>query len=278
MEALNYVEMSDDEFLLVQELAKNVLNIPLGENMRRVVTNQLQPVLRKYGLRSFRELYSMIGNNPSQNDIAEIHNILTPDHTFFFRERDHFDFLSRSILPEIAKTQSDFDLRIWCAACSSGEEAYTLAMLLSDFFHLKMGWELGVLATDISRTSLAKAAKGVYDVSRTAGVPPHFKSAFLQPYSGDQWQMQQRIKDMVTFRYFNLMKSVFPFKKQFHAIFCRNVLIYFHDEAIVDVVRKFYDFVLPGGYLFIGASESLQTLDTPWAYIAPGVYQKKEKP
>lgn len=270
------IDMTDDEFVLIQELADQVLNVPLGSNMRRVVTNQLQPILHKHGFTNFRQLCDYFQKGASQADIAAVLNIITPDHTFFFRERDHFDFFLRKFLPEQLRKDKNHDFRIWCAACSTGEEPYTLAMLLADFFHNYPAWETGILATDISRISLEKALRGVYNNDRTAGVPPHYKSAFLQPGPGGEWQVTEKLRRLITFRCLNLMTPQYPFRQPFDAIFCRNVLIYFDENAIRQVIGHFYDFTQPGGYLFIGASESLQTLNTPWKYVAPGIYQKEE--
>lgn len=191
------------------------------------------------------------------------------------REAEHFDYYRNTVLPYLANMIRDKDLRIWCCASSTGEEAYTLAMIQEDFFGRdKYLWDTKVLATDISEKVLNTAKKGVYENEHIASLPNSWKRDYFNSYTHTSSKVTDRIKHEVIFRRFNLMEPVFPYKKKFHVIFCRNVMIYFDKETKIELVRKLYNHMEEGGYLFIGQSESLMRDTTDFKYIMPSVYRK----
>ena len=199
---------------------------------------------------------------------------ITTNHTFFMREKDHFNYFAREVLPYWAKHSSEQDLRTWCAACSTGEEAYTLAMLIQDFFALKPGWDLSLLATDLSREALETARRGVYGQEVLQELPLHWQQQYFQSDERGKVRITEQVKEQIVYRQFNLMEDCFPFKRRFHTIFCRNVMIYFDAPTREALVRKFYKFLEPGGFLFIGHSEAIDRKMVPFTYVMPSVYRR----
>ena len=201
---------------------------------------------------------------------------ITTNHTYFMRETDHFDYFRDTVLPYWAENIPDGDVRTWCAASSSGEEPYTMAMIMHDFFNLRPGnWEKTMLATDLSEEILAVAKAGIYDAAAVKVLPQHWQTAYFHKYGADKMQVVDTIRNQVLFRKFNLMEPRFPFKKPFHTIFCRNVMIYFDEPTRRQLAQKFYDFLMPGGYLFVGHSEMIDRMAAPFDYVMPSVYRRK---
>lgn len=203
---------------------------------------------------------------------------ITTHHTYFLREKDHFELFRDRTLPWLEQVAApDRDLRVWCAASSTGEEAYALAMLLADYFSLKGEWEKTLLATDVSREVLEQAARGRYAKEAVAALPPSWQQAYFHRLSDDVQEVVPQLRRAVLFRPFNLMTEVFPFKRPFHVIFCRNVMIYFDRERRAKLVRKFYDSLVPGGWLFVGHAETVAPDMAPFRYAQPSVYRKPEQ-
>ena len=202
---------------------------------------------------------------------------ITTHHTFFLREADHFAFYRDEVLPWLDRTVRDGDIRTWCAACSTGQESYTLAMLLEDRFGLRGPlWEKTLLATDLSRDVLTFAKNGVYPTSTVEVLPEAWQRGYFRRVDDAHVQVLDAIRRQVLYRPFNLMTPVFPFKRPFHVIFCRNVMIYFDAPTRRQLAAKFADFLVPGGYLFIGHSEVIDRQATPqFDYVLPSVYRKK---
>jgi len=191
------------------------------------------------------------------------------------RENKHFGFFKDQVLPHLKATVKNRDLRIWSAGCSSGEEPYTLAMIIADsFMEEKTVWDKRILATDISNRALEKAKAGRYDTNEIKLLPGNWIFSYFNRNDTDKYIINDRLKREVIFRRFNLMDKEFPFKKKFQVIFCRNVMIYFDDATKKELVNRFYDFTEPGGYLFIGHSEALNRSETNYKYIMPAVYRK----
>ena len=178
------------------------------------------------------------------------------------------------MLPYWAEHSPERDLRTWCAACSTGEEAYTLAMLIQDFFALKTGWDVSLLATDLSREALAAARSGSYDRHVLRELPVSWQRLYFQPDGAERVRITDALRAQIIYRQFNLMEPHFPFRRRFHVIFCRNVMIYFDAPTREALVRKFYEFLEPGGFLFIGHSEVIDRNTVPFAYVMPSVYRR----
>ena len=278
IKSLDFIEIKKEEFYNLRNYVYKQIGINLGEDKIALVTGRLQKILRKLNLNNFSEYYNYLISEKTGEALSELANTISTNHTFFGREREHFDFFQHVALPEIVercKANHSKDIRIWSAGCSSGEEPYTLVMLMQEFFGDQYkNWDAGVLATDISLKALAFAKTGVYPVERIGNLQENFKKKYFKKTEKGEFEVIDSIKKEVTFRRFNLMNPQFPFKKKFDVIFCRNVMIYFDEETRTNLVDKFYDLTVPDGYLFIGHSESLKRNLTRYHYIKPALYKK----
>lgn len=269
------ISITEKEYQLLTRYIKQNYGINLKEEKKVLLTGRLQNVLISKGFRSFTEYYEYILHDTSGEAIKTLASKITTNHTYFMREVDHFYYFRNEVLPYLLKTVRNRDLRIWSAGCSSGEEPYTLAMLIDELLGpSKPQWETKLLATDISPKVLEMAATGIYSNENIAMIPAAWKLNYFEKQSPEASVIKDRIKHDVIFRKFNLMSEVFPFKRKFHTIFCRNVMIYFDEITKRTLIHKFYDILENGGYLFIGLSESLVRDETKFQCVAPSVYRK----
>jgi chemotaxis protein methyltransferase CheR len=269
------IALEDNDFYRLVDFIKKNFGINLIEK-RTLVEGRLQSILYKKNYSSFAQYFNSIFADASSEEVSFLVNKLTTNHTFFYRESEHFDFYREKIIAGLTSNISSGDLRIWSAGCSSGEEPYTLAMILDEFFGPEKGlWDTKVLATDISSKVLDEAGKGVYSNMEIDTLPSQWKLNYVKKLDSEKSIFIDKIRNEVIYRKFNLMEETFPFRKKFHVIFCRNVMIYFDAETKKNLVGKFYDILEPGGYLFIGHSESLNRDETRFKYIMPAVYRKE---
>jgi chemotaxis protein methyltransferase CheR len=272
----NVITISNKEFSQLAAYIKANYGINLKEEKKTLVTGRLYNVLMQHGFADFSEYYEYILADKTGDAITTLINKITTNHTYFMREVDHFQYFKNYVLPYLSKTVKDKDLRIWSAGCSSGEEPYTLSMIIDEYFGSdKLLWDSKVLATDISSKVLEEASKGIYRNEDIGTLPSHWKMSYFNRSDNENSVIANKIKNEVIFRKFNLMESTFPFKRKFHVIFCRNVMIYFDAQTKRELVNKFYDCMEYGGYLFIGHSESLNREETKFKYIMPAVYRKE---
>jgi chemotaxis protein methyltransferase CheR len=279
IKSINWVEISDEEFDLLRRLVYDQIGINLTEQKKTLLMGRLQKLLRREKFVNFREYYNYVKTDKSGRALSELANSIATNHTFFYREKDHFDFFYEKTLPQIKqriKATGNKDVRIWSAGCSSGEEPYMLVMLMMDYFGADYAnLDAGVLATDISETALGKARRGVYNYERISRLPKRYIQKYFKKLADDEYEVINKVKKEVLYRRFNLMNKRFPFKKQFDAIFCRNVMIYFDPPTREALSDRFYKFTVPGGFLFIGHSETLNRETTKFKYIMPALYIKK---
>lgn len=276
----NFIQISDEEFAMFRSFIYQHFGINLTDAKRALLMNRLQKILKRKAYTSFKEYYQSIQTDKSLTELSELIDAVSTNHTFFFRESAHFDFLQNRSLPELIPRimgQGQKDLRVWCAASSTGEEPYVIAMLIMEYLgHDYRNWSAGLLATDISNDALNTAMKGVYSAERVSQVPPKYRQTYFDKIGPEQFRIKESLRNEVLFRRFNLMNERFPFKKPFHIIFCRNVMIYFDQATRLGLVNRLYDFTVPGGYLFIGNAETLGRNETHYTYIAPSIYQRKQ--
>ena len=245
------------------------------EAKHKLVEGRLGHYILDAGFASFSDFLDYAYNDASGKEWPRLIERLTTNHTYFFRESAHFDFLARTVLPQLEQSVTNRDIRIWSAGCSSGEEPYSIAMVLAQHFGLAGSlWDKRILATDISARVLETARAGRYPASTLEELPARYKSQYFKKLEGDQFEIVSQLRDEVIYRSLNLIHDEFPFRSRFHAIFCRNVMIYFDPKTKNDLVDRFYDWTEPGGYLFIGHTESINRQDSRWRYIRPAVYQK----
>mgnify|MGYP000860396898 FL=1 len=269
------IEITDREFKLLAAYIKENYGIYLKDEKKILVMGRLQNVLIQNNLKSFKEYYEYVISDKTGNAKTELINKITTNHTFFMREPEHFNFFTNQVLPELVGEVKDKDLRVWSAGCSTGEEPYTLAMLIDETLgKSKVFWDTKILATDISTKVLEDAQRGIYTSEKIATLPALWKQNYFKQVEDGSYAVTNKIKQEVIYRKFNLMEKAFPFRKKFHVIFCRNVMIYFNAETKRELVNKFYDSLEYGGYLFIGHSESLNREETKFKSIRPAVYRK----
>lgn len=269
--------MTDAEFIRISRFLKGKYGIDMTQK-REIMVGRLDNTLRRYGYESYSAYMNAVETDITQNMEKELVNLLSTNHTYFMREFEHFEFLKQEILPWLARIESQSkDLSIWCGASSTGEEPYTLAMILLDYFGLEhRNWDTKVLATDISTDVLKTATLGRYTREQIEGLPLHWKRRFFKPIeNGERFEVTGELKDEVIFRQLNLMDP-FPFRRKMHVIFLRNVMIYFDKETKQKLIQRIYDLLLPGGYLFVGRTETIERGEVPFQMVQPSVFRKPE--
>ncbi|HUB24768.1 MAG TPA: protein-glutamate O-methyltransferase [Tepidisphaeraceae bacterium] len=280
MPTREHFQIDNTDFQLVREVVYKHCGISLGEDKRALVQARVARQVRLGGFNTASEYLESVLSKHGSREFVEFIDAISTNLTSFFRESDHFKYLLRTELPRlIAKKQSSGDGRIlaWSAACSSGEEPYSLTMTLLDAIgRVKPGrtpWDLRVLATDISTKMVATARAGIYEESKLATVPLAYRDRFFTA-SGHPGRRSvvAGLRNIVRFRHLNLMDQ-WPFKGPFDFIFCRNVMIYFDKETQQRLVARFASVLAKDGLLFTGHSESLSGTAHRFANRAPAVYQ-----
>lgn len=256
------------------------MGIFIEDNKKILLSQKITKLMNEDGLTNVAEYYHFIVAPPISEKQKAIKNkfvdTVTIHKTNFFRENNHFEFLKSNINNILAQSQSakmTGELRVWSSACSTGEEAYTLAMLFKEI--LPSNVRAKILATDISPQSIQRSMNGVYKFGPEDNITNYYISKYFTQI-GDTWAISPEIKNHVTFRLFNLMDP-FPFKNPFDIIFCRNVMIYFSREVQEQLVNNFYSALADDGLLFIGHSESLIQIQHNFSYYEPTIYKKTWK-
>ena len=270
------LKITDKEFELFRVLIKQKMGINLSSEKKSLVFSRLRPLITQLGLSSFTQYYELLLKDKNTEITKNFMDRISTNHTFFMRESSHFEYLKNYVLPKIEKRHNNTkDIRLWCAGCSSGEEAYTLQILLQEYFENKPGWNLEILATDISNNVLNKAYKGVYPKESIDDIPSQWKLKYFSKYTDFDIVAKPILKNNITFTRFNFIEDAFKFRKAFQVIFCRNVMIYFDSPTRNSLIKKFYSVTESGGYLFIGQSESIGHADSEYKYVLPAIYTKQ---
>jgi chemotaxis protein methyltransferase CheR len=272
-------------FLKFQHLIYNETGIWLSESKAALLCGRLARRLRVLEFKSLREYYELVVHPEQHEERVRMIDAITTNETRFFREPKHFEYLIGTLFPLWRKLAGQElrskRIRVWSAGCSSGEEPYSLAMVLAENFPRSEGWDTRILATDISTRVLAIGQEGVYRITGAADIPRDMLQTFmLKGHSEHEGKMKvvREIREMVEFRRLNLGDEVYPVKETFDAIFCRNVLIYFDASSKTRVVDKLVRHLAPQGLLFIGHAENLHSITEGLKSVAPTVYlQCKEK-
>lgn len=273
------IDISNDEFESISRLVYEKFGINLTEKKRVLVRGRLNKILRTMGYDSFQSYYDWIINDTTGMGLLELVDKISTNHTMFFRESDHFLFLEQVVIPDVTEKLSGTgkrDLRVWCAGCATGEEAYSLAMILAEEFGLDYFTDgPPVLATDISLSALETAKSGIYSSERIKLVPRTLLHKYFRITGKGEYSVKDELKKLIVFKRLNLMREHFPFKGRFHFIFCRNVMIYFDQRTKEKLVYKFADVLNESGFLFIGHSETLGRNNPFFRYVKPALYIKK---
>lgn len=269
------LDISDQEYQQLSQFIRSQYGIKLGPEKKTLITGRLGNTLINRGFESFGAYFRYLMTDETGDGVFELLNKITTNHTYFMREPTHFTYFKEKVLPWV-KLTSPHDARIWSAGCSRGQEPYTLAMLMHDYFsHEKERWNTKILATDISARALTTAREGIYPAEEIAPLPERWRKTHFQTLGDGQYQVNVALRNELVLRSFNLMNQRFPFRKPFHTIFCRNVMIYFDTSTKKQLIQRFYQHLAPGGYLFIGHSESLGSDNEGFRYVQPAIYRKE---
>ena len=259
--------ITDQEFDLFRQLIYKIAGISLADSKKMLLLGRLQRRLRHHHLQNFSQYYQMVSGGRNAEELQIMVDLLTTNETFFFREPKHFDFLRTEVLA-CRRTSSTF--RIWSAASSSGEEAYSMAMLLAEYLSNAV-WE--IFASDISTQMLNKARSGQYTLDRTEGIPPALLAKYCRRSPGSL-EIAPELRRRVNFQQINLTQPIPASVGDFEVIFLRNVMIYFDTETKRKVIANLLPRLKSGGYLVVGHSESLHGISDAIKTVRPTIYQK----
>lgn len=275
---LETLQSDHEGFLKIAEIIQKRagINLPLNDKNLLMVAGRVNPLFRKYSLNNYQEYLKLLENGQPQY-VDELLAAVTTHTTEFFREPAHFDLLKK-VLPETLKNKGpNPEIRIWCAASSTGQEPYTIAMTVFEAMKDNKPFSLKMLATDIDSTVLEKATDAFYTPEEIEKIPPHLVEKYFRkveiPKRG--YQATKELRESIRFARFNLMESSYPFKFPFDFIFCRNVLIYFNRPTAEQVAQKLLSALNLDGYLFLGHSESGVVRTKNVRVMATGFYQRK---
>ncbi len=275
--------MDEAVFTQLSRFIGDQIGIKMPPAKRVMLESRLQKRLRILGIPTFEEYFDYLINGEGRSaELAELINAVTTNKTDFFREPAHYASLAERILPALGEQEIGFkrELRIWSAACSTGEEPYTLAMVMEDYARDHPGFRYLIHGSDISEEVLGKAVRGIYPAEKTAGVPQEIKKRYMLR-SKDREHPRVKMKGFLarnlTFYQINLKNDSFEKRAWYDVIFCRNVLIYFVRERQEEIIRKLLETLRPGGYLFLGHSESTTGMDLPLEALKSSIYRKTNR-
>lgn len=271
-------EMGDAEFRRFSEMIQKELGIKMPPTKKVLLQSRFQKRLRALGMSCYKEycdyLFSDAGREAERQHMVDV---VTTNTTHFFREPKHFDILTNSVLPDLwRKIGTSREIQVWSAGCSSGEEPYTLGMVLNEFAEKNQGFRFSILATDISSDILRRAQQAVYPMEKVDEIPQSFRKKYLLKSKNPQRpliKVDKVVRDKVRFRQLNFMDN-FRMDQKMDIIFCRNVVIYFDRPTQEVLFNKFCDHLRPEAYLFIGHSESLSGMRLPLKQMAPTVFRR----
>ncbi len=268
------VPLTDAEFERISSLLFEQSAIVLKTGKEGLVRSRLARHVRRLGLKNYTDYLAAVAADTTGRERSEMIDSLTTNKTSFYREGAHFEYLETNVLPKLLASRDA--VRIWSAGCSSGEEPYTLAMLVHEIARDAVKRDVRILATDLSSKVLAMARAGVYPDAATSELPWPDARRHFAPVTGGvpgMVSVRDNVRSLVKFARLNLMES-WPMERGFQVIMCRNVMIYFDKQVQEKLVQRFWDLLAPGGHLFTGHAESLTSLKHRFTYVKPAVYVK----
>ena len=273
------VPITEKEFKQISSLLYRNFGINLTDKKQTLVRGRLNKIIRTKGYGSFTNYYNAIKEDKSGMLQIELADNLSTNHSYFFRENEHFKYLTTNTLPEIEKSnrlKDPSELRIWCAGCAAGEEPYTLAILLKEYFGNRLyDTKPVILATDISTSALSTAKSGIYPQEKLKSMPAKYLDKYFNKMGNGKYSVKSSLRNLILFKRLNLMRDSFPFKNRFDIVFCRNVMIYFDKETRETLISKYHINLIDNGILFIGHSETIGRNSSQFMYLIPAVYRKK---
>jgi len=272
--------MRDSDYKFIRELVYSHSRINLGPDKKELVSARLGKRLRETKITSISDYCRFLQEQESEEELSHLIDAISTNYTFFFREIEHFDFLNKTVIPEMQARRAKekwASFNIWSAACASGEEPYSIAISMAEQFGPMPVWPWRIEATDISHKILQRARVGVYREESLEKVPPnvlkkHFQRGF-GPQDGN-YRVKPHLQEQITFRQLNLLEGSPPGAEPFHVIFCRNVMIYFDRDTQTELVNKLTKRLVPGGYLYVGHSESLSGIAHSLETVKAAIYRR----
>ena len=268
-------ELTDGQFERLRVLVREHTGIALSDAKRQLVYGRLARRLRALKLESFGQYIELIERGEG-GEVEEFVNAVTTNLTSFFREPHHFDYLGREMIPALVSRGGAHRLRIWCCAASTGEEPYSIAIVLREAQERLAGWNVKMLATDLDSNVLATGATGVYADERLKGMDPARVARFFDKGGGahaGKFRVRDELRNLITFKQLNLMND-WPVRGPFDAIFCRNVIIYFDKATQRTLFERMAALQRPGDLLFLGHSESLHRVSDRYELIGRTIYRR----
>lgn len=276
------LQLDNKEYELFAKIVYQYSRIELGPNKKEMVASRLLKRLKACNMTDFKTYLELLNSPKGKEELTHFIDAISTNHTFFFREIAHFDFLKNKILPALIadKTRTNQKhFRVWSSASSSGEEAYSVAILLNEFFQKHPDWQWSIEATDISTRILEIAKKAEYERIRLGSMEPQYIVKYFQKFGqghNEYFQLSPLLKSHVNFRQLNLITSTYPFTQPFDLIFCRNVMIYFDLTTKQELLNKLTAQLRTGGYLYTGHSESLTGLKYQLKNCQVSIFQKTD--
>jgi chemotaxis protein methyltransferase CheR len=262
-------ELTADDFRRVRQIAYERAGLAIPAGKEGLVRSRVSKRLRERRIASFSAYLDTVEAEKGGDEMVKLIDLLTTNKTDFFRESAHFDYLVNHVVP--ATLAAGTPLRIWSAGCSTGEEPYTLSMVLHEV--LPARYDFRILATDIATRVVAAAKRGTYTAQQLADVSPQRRQRWFTPTPDGGASALPELRAPISFAHLNLM-APWPMSGPFDVIFCRNVMIYFDKPTVTRLVARFHELLAPGGHLFIGHSESLTAIEHRYRYVQPAVYAK----
>lgn len=264
--------MTQSDFDEIKQVAYSLTGIKLTDQKKTMVYGRLSRRLRALNLQRFSD-YCVLIRNSNSPELLEFTNAITTNLTSFFREIHHFNYLKSVLIPElIEKHKRSQRIRLWSAGCSTGEEPYSIAMVLASFPELR-NWDVRVLATDLDSNVVAKGKAGVYQNNDRVGIPAEYEPSVVYSLDKKTLSIKDRVANLITFKQLNLLKE-WPMKGPFDAVFCRNVVIYFDEKTQRTLFDRYANILSDDAHLFIGHSESLNTITDRFLLVGQTIYKK----
>lgn len=269
--------LSDSEFKKLSDFIQTNYGIKMPPAKKIVLQGRLQKRLKELQIPDFKSYVEYLFSNQDHGEVIHMMDVVSTNKTDFFREPIHFDFLRKSILPEFMAQHGRGQIKIWSAGCSSGEEPYTMAIVLEEFKESHPGFDYAITATDISTAVLQHGANGVYKEEKIEIIPVNLKRKYFlksKDRTNPQVRLIKPIRNKVNFQRLNFMDNTYQINEVFDVIFCRNALIYFERENQECVINKLATKLKPNGYFFLGHSESITNMKVPFKSVQPTIFRK----
>lgn len=279
---VSHVTLSDRDFNRLSTFIESTSGIQMPTSKKSMLTARIQKRLRLLKMKSFSDYVDLVLNpKDTTQELINFLDIVTTNKTDFFREANHFDYMTTTALPELVQNHRagiSRPLRIWSAPCSTGEEPYTMAMVLQEFASTRPNFTAQILGTDLSTRALKHGERGIYDMDKAEPVPLELKRKYMlksKDRHNPRVRMTKEIRNMVRFSHLNFMDDEYGITQSMDIIFCRNCLIYFDRPTAERIVNKLCRHLIPDGFLFVGHSETLNKLNVPVIQVSPTIYQKR---